>query len=301
MHQQTAMTRAIPSGVGPRGPQPPERKTSSWVMAVLAALGVLAVVALGIGLVLSQRNDDTADPIANAAVPKVTNLSESEARKQLTDAGFQDVVVGEPEETNDCKNKVEKQNPAAAETVPVTTRVTLTLCSSPALTQVPNDLNGSTREAADAALRNAKLDPVFEEVDSEVTAGRVISVEKAGQQVKPGTNITVKISRGNLLEVPNVVGESEDTARALLRNAGFTNVQTEESNQQGNVGEVVAQTPDAKQKRSKNTKITITVIAEETPDPGDTGTPDPDGSTPPGGDGGGEGDDGGGIGGLLNR
>jgi beta-lactam-binding protein with PASTA domain/predicted Ser/Thr protein kinase len=299
MHQQTAMTRAIPAGVGPRGPQPPERKTSSWVMAVLAALGVLAVVALGIGLVLSQRNDDP-DPVANAAVPKVTNLSESDARDRLTAAGFQDVVVGDPEETNDCKNKVEKQSPSANESVPVNTRVTLTLCTSPELTQVPSDLVGRSREAAESALRAAKLDPVFEEVSNEAEAGRVVSVEKAGQQVKPGTNITVKISKGNLFEVPNVVGESEETARALLRNAGFTNINTDETNQEGTPGEVVSQTPAAKQKRSKNTQITLTVIAADVPDPNDSGTPDPDGSTPPGGDGGGTGDDGG-IGGLLNR
>ena len=95
MHQQTAMTRAIPANGGPRGPRPPERKTSSWVMAVLAALGVLAVVALGIGLVLSQGKDDP-DPPATAAVPKVTNLSESAARDALIAAGFSNITVGDP-------------------------------------------------------------------------------------------------------------------------------------------------------------------------------------------------------------
>jgi serine/threonine-protein kinase len=268
-------------------------------MAVLAALGVLAVVALGIGLMLSQRNNEP-DPVANAPVPKVTNLSESDARAKLTAAGFLQVEVGEPIVTDDCKNKVEKQSPASTETVPVTTLVTLQMCSSPELTRVPSNLVGSTQAAAESALRAAELDPKIEEVDSDQQAGRVISVEKEGQQVKPGTDITVKVSRGNLVEVPNVVGETEAVARALLKNAGFTNVDTQQSDEQGTPGEVVSQTPDAKQKRSKNTKITLTVISEQTPDPDGSGTPDPDDTTTPGGDGGGTGDDGT-INGLLNR
>jgi len=292
MHQQTAMTRAIPAGVGPRQP---ERKTSSWVMAVLAALGVLAVVALGIGLALSRGTDDEKPP-ANATMPKVTNLSESAARDKLTQAGFQNVTVGDSIETDDCKNKVENQSPAANESVALTTPVTLQMCSSPATTQVPSNLVGSTRDVAESALQAAKLVPEFEEEDSEQPAGRVLQVEKQGQQVKRGTHITVKISKGNLIEVRNVVGKPEEVARALLQNDGFTNIETEPSDQQGEPGTVVAQTPDAKQKRSKNTKITLTVIVEQNPNPDDSGTPNPD-DTDPGGEGG---TDGGPVGGLLN-
>jgi beta-lactam-binding protein with PASTA domain/predicted Ser/Thr protein kinase len=302
MRQQTAMTRAIPAGVGPRGPQPPQRKTSSWVMAVLAALGVLAVVALGIGLVLSQRDDqDPVNQVQSAEVPKVTDLTESAARDRLTKAGFQTIEVGTPKVTDDCKEKrVEEQTPVAAATVPVTTPVTLTMCTSPELTQVPSGLRGSTREAAEAALEGANLDPDFQDVDSDQGAGTVVSVEKEGERVKPGTNITVKISKGNLVEVPSVVGETEDVARALLQSKGFTNIVIDTSNAEGDPGTVVSQTPDAKQKRSKNTKITLTVIAEESPDPDDSGTPDPDGTgTPPAGTGAGNGN--GTIGGLLNR
>jgi serine/threonine-protein kinase len=125
----------------------------------------------------------------------------------------------------------------------------------------------------------------------------VLQVEKEGQKVKQGTEITVKISKGNLIEVPNVVGKPEEVARALLQNDGFTNIATEPSDQEGEPGKVVAQTPNAKQKRSKNTKITLTVITEQTPTPDDSGTPTPD-DTDPGGEGGT--DDNGTTGGLLN-
>ncbi|MEU7903759.1 Stk1 family PASTA domain-containing Ser/Thr kinase [Actinoplanes sp. NPDC049118] len=294
MRQQTAMTRAIPAG----GPRQPERRTSSWVMAVLAALGVLAVVALGIGLTLA--NNDKPEEAATRIVPKVIGLSESNARKKLADAGFDNMAVGDSEETQDCKDEPEvvKQSPDENSTLRVDQTVTVNLCSSPKLTRVPGDLVGRSRDEAETALEEAKLDPTFKEVNSSAPAGQVLKVESAGQQVEPGTKITVEISRGNLFEVPSVVGETEEVARALLKNAGFTNITSQPSDQEGTPGTVVAQTPDARQKRSKNTTITLTVIAE--PDPDDTGTPDPSGSPPPGGDGGGDGD-GGTVGGLLGR
>ena len=301
MRQQTAMTRPIPAGMGPRGPQPPERKTSSWVMAVLAALGVLAVVALGIGLALSQ-GDDKPDPVASKAIPKVTNLSETEARQRLTEAGFGKVEVGDPVEKDDCKKTVVTQSPEAAQNVPVDTTVTLVLCKSPALTKVPGNLVGGSQENAESALRDAKLEPQIDEQSSDQPAGTVLGVEKSGEEVKPGTKITVRVSRGNLVEVPNVVGKSEEVARALLQRDGFNNIETETSDQQGTPGTVVAQTPNAKQKKSKNTQITLTVIAEQEPVPDDpgTGTPDPDGTEPPDDDGTGAGDGGGTVDGLIN-
>jgi len=297
MRQQTAMTRAIPAG-GPRGPQQPERRTSSWVMAVLAALGVLAVVALGIGLYLANNSEEPREA-ATANVPKVIGLSESNARKKLADAGFGNVAIGDSVETDDCKDEVvEQQSPTENSALQVDKTVTINMCSSPDVTRVPDNLVGSTEDAARSALEGAHLRPEFKQVSSAVEAGHVVKVEKEGEQVKPGTTITVEISKGNLFEVPSVVGKSEVVARELLESRGFENIKIQDSDQEGTPGTVIAQTPDARQKRSKNTEITLTVIAE--PEPGDTGTPDPGTTTPPAGDGGGTGE-GGGVDGLLGR
>jgi serine/threonine-protein kinase len=98
--------------------------------------------------------------------------------------------------------------------------------------------------------------------------------------------------------VPNVVGRSEDTAKALLSNEGF-NVNVETVEQPGGTpGEVVDQDPKGKQKKPRGSDVTITVIAQPdpNPDPSD-GDPDPDDTTPPGGGGGTE--DGDGLDGIL--
>ncbi|BCJ53185.1 serine/threonine protein kinase [Actinoplanes sp. NBRC 14428] len=296
----TATTRAIPAGArGPVGPPPQERRTSSWVMAVLAALGVLAVIALGIGLALANNKDDTPDPVKQAAVPKVTNLSEKDARDRLTAAGFSKVVLGTPEETQDCKDTVKSQSPQPNETVPVDRTITLVMCQSPETSRVPTGLVGGSEDAARDALAARGLKINVDRVDNIADEGDVVSVEDEGKVVDRGTTITVKVSRGNLHEIPDVTGQPFEVAKARLEDRGFTNIVREESNQDGVPGTVVEQTPGPKQQRSSSTKITLTVIAAEVPDPDGSGTPDPGGTTTPPGSEGGTG--GTGVGGILGR
>ncbi|WP_067494001.1 Stk1 family PASTA domain-containing Ser/Thr kinase [Actinoplanes sp. TFC3] len=299
-----AMTRQIPGAtMAPgRAPQQPERKTSSWVMAALAALGVLAVVALGIGLALANRNNDEGDkPPASAPVPKVTGKSESEARLALQQAGFAKIQVGDAIETKDCDDKVEKQTPTANTSITVDQTVTIQLCRDPKSVKVPSNLKGNQVDNAKQALEEAGLTPVVNEVDSSSQAGIVLEVEDSGKAVAPGTKITLTVSRGNLVEVPDVKGQQRDSAVNVLKSFGFTNVTFEETDEDGEPGTVVAQSPKAQSKRSKSTQITLTIIAQkqEQPDPSDTPSTDPSAGTPPGSGGGDGAGAGTGLGDLL--
>ena len=69
----------MPARVG----DPGRRKASAWVMASLAALGVLAVIALVAGL-LAQRNRDE----ATVAVPPLVGLTQVAAQAQVKSAGL---------------------------------------------------------------------------------------------------------------------------------------------------------------------------------------------------------------------
>jgi serine/threonine-protein kinase len=295
----TTMTRPVPGGIPPQ----PQRKTSSWVMAVLAALGVLAVIALGVGLALANRdNNDDPQTAATAQVPQLKGLTEDEAKAKLTSLKFSSFSAGPDVETDDCADTptVVRQSPEPNTTIPTDQAVTYQLCKAPNLVRVPSNLKGSTRAAAEQALVAADLKPDFDEVNSDATAGQVLDVEKEGEQVEPGTEITVKISKGNLVVVPNVVGQSEETATAILQNAGF-NVSVETIQQDGPVGTVARQDPKANQKKTKASKITITVIEAPEPEPGDSGEPNPDDTTTPPGAGGGTGGNDDTIRGILRR
>jgi serine/threonine-protein kinase len=294
----TTITRPVPGGPA----RPPERKTSSWVMAVLAALGVLAVIALAVGLYLSQRDNNPDPPAAAVAtVPELTGLTEEEAQAALTEAKFTSFSAGPEETTDECGKTptVVKQNPEANTRLATDQPVTYSLCKAPDKVTVPNNLVGSTRDAADAALKAATLDPDFDEVDSALPKGQVIEVEKAGEQVAPDTKITVKISKGNLVAVPNVVGRSRDAAEALLGAAEFE-VNVELVTREGEPGTVVEQNPTSNRPRPRGSTVTIVVIDEQEPDPGNSGDPDPD-DTPPGGGTGADDGTGTGVGGLLGR
>ncbi|MFI5936058.1 Stk1 family PASTA domain-containing Ser/Thr kinase [Actinoplanes sp. NPDC051494] len=297
---QTTMTRPIQSGYPSQGgPLQPQRKTSSWVMATLAALGVLAVVALTIGLVLANQ-DEKVTPVAEAAVPKVTGLSEADAQAKLRLAGFNSVIVGDAIETKDCKDTVEKQSPEEAVATKVDQVVTIQLCRSPDEVSVPTGLKGGTVDAAVSALEARDLKADINKVSSPSPEGQVLKVEDEGKSVEPGTTITLTVSLGNLIEIPDVKGSTEAEAKAVLKNRGFNNIDVEESDQEGTPGTVVAQTPSAGSNKSKSTQITLTVIAEPTEEPSAPPSADPSTSTPPGGDGGGDdGGDGGGVGDII--
>ncbi|OJF14927.1 Stk1 family PASTA domain-containing Ser/Thr kinase [Couchioplanes caeruleus] len=279
----TAMTRPIPAAAtGPGGPQPPERKTSSWVMAVLAALGVLAVVALGIGLAISNRDKESDAPPPQAIVPAVTKMSEEDAKVALKQAGFTNVVTGTPKTTNDCKDTVVEQIPPAKSSLRIDQQITLIMCQSPKKVTVPRNLVGGQQDAAETALRKEGLVPVIEYFDDDAREGAVIFVESEGKEVNPGTKITVRVSKGNLVEVPDVLGKDESGARALLEDRGFTNIKVEPTNEDGAVpGKVFRQTPAGKEKRPTSSAITLFVGAPDTPDPSGSQSPDPD--VPPGG------------------
>jgi len=286
----TTMTRPIPGAMPPR---PPERK-SSWVMAVLAALGVLAVVALGIGLALSRNNDKGTTPPAPIAMPKVTGKSASDAQQVLTTAGFTKITVGEAIQTDDCDNKVEKQTPPPGTSIRVDQPVSYSLCKSPDKVRVPANLKGGTRDAAQEALENRGLKPNFVDKSSTAQEGIVLRVENEGEEVDPGSTITVEISKGDLVAVPPVVGQTQDVANGILTTDGFNVSVKIVEDDTGTPGTVKSQSPSAKKTAPRGSTVTIFVIGEPNPDPSDSASPDPTETTPTAGSGGGE------VTGLLN-
>jgi beta-lactam-binding protein with PASTA domain/predicted Ser/Thr protein kinase len=285
----TTMTRPVPG----MPPQPPERKTSSWVMAVLAALGVLAVVALGIGLALARDNnkDDGGNQNpATVSMPRLLGLTEDEARAQLAKQNFTKITAGDPVVTDNCDDPVvAKQSPGEGTSVQVTAPVTYQLCKAPDKVAVPGDLVGKSQSEAQSRLESLGLKVDVDNVDSDAQKGTVTSVDKAGQQVDPGSTIKIQVSRGNLSPVPNVVGQPRDVAEATLSGLGF-NVNVKDGPPGPNPGVVTAQSPGENKKLARGKTVTITVTPDN-PNPGGSETPDPGQSTP-GGNGGGNGVDG---------
>ncbi|MGW0501776.1 Stk1 family PASTA domain-containing Ser/Thr kinase [Micromonospora sp. NPDC003241] len=280
-------TRQIPARVG----DPRQRRASSWLIAMFAALGVLAVIALVAALLLNQRDDE------DTPVPTLTGLSQQDAFAQIEQNGLT-AALGDPVLSSDCtKGAVVSQTPAAGERVQPNSTVTVQICDGKPVVTIPSVVGG-TREFAEQQLEELKLDVEVKQDDNAAPEGQVLAIDPgAGERVEEGTKVTLTVSRGNVVRVPDVANLTEDEARKRLRDAGFeVRVQTGREVPADQAGRVLNQDPNANSQRTKGSRVTITISVEEEeedPEPSQTpptGTPP---TTPPPD----EDDDGGGSGG----
>jgi serine/threonine-protein kinase len=134
----------------------------------------------------------------------------------------------------------------------------------PAVEQVavPGLLN-QDQATAEAALREAGLEvgTVTQEPSAADQIDKVIKSDPAGGvRVDKGTAVNLVIGTGpNTIAVPNVVGLSEDEARANLQNAGFnaSNISTREVDSLQEEGRVVSVTPDQGKQASPDQAIIL--------------------------------------------
>ncbi|MFD8407379.1 Stk1 family PASTA domain-containing Ser/Thr kinase [Streptomyces anulatus] len=132
--------------------------------------------------------------------------------------------------------------------------------------KAPN-LVGSTLDQAEklAARTDVTVKVGAEEPCEEQEKGQICSQDPAADALmdKDGT-VTVVVSAGApKIEIPNVLEKSEDGAREVLEDKGFTvNVTTEESEK--TEGTVILQDPKGGAKAEEGAEITITVAVQTT-------------------------------------
>jgi serine/threonine-protein kinase len=160
-------------------------------------------------------------------VPPVANLRQGQAIKELEDADLEVTIDRE------FSDKVKED--FAIRTVPpegteVTkgTRVRLLVSQGPEQVTVP-DVTGLTRDSAEARLRDERLEVAVDEQESDEPEGDVISQSPSGgTRVSRGDTVTIVVSTGRpQVEVPDVVGMSEERATARLGAAGLAPVRQE--------------------------------------------------------------------------
>jgi eukaryotic-like serine/threonine-protein kinase len=264
-------TRTIPATVagGPGGGQ--RRGGGGWWIAVLAALGVLAAIALGVGLFLTNNAGK------DIPVPDLSGKTAEQAQAILAPMKLRG-QAGDPIKNNDCtQDQIVKQDPPAQTKVAADSIVTYQVCGGPNQVQVP-DLAGYTKAAAQDALQQRQLKMKEHYVDSDQPKDQVVKVPDAGKMVDPGTSVTVDISRGNVVPVPNVVGLDVASAEAQLKNAGFNFQEVPgDTIPPGQTPKVQDQDKTGKAKSGTTIKITVEVVGDlpptDNPTPTPTGTP----------------------------
>ncbi len=160
-------------------------------------------------------------------VPNVSGKSQSDAIKELEDAGFVPKVSGYETSTEFGKDEVISTNPAGGTMAPEGSEVGMLLSSGEDKPTSPEVVGKSRSDAESQLSQLGLLVTVEEEYNDSYGEGMVFYQSKAaGTRVPEGTTIVIKVSKGKKpvekVTVPPVKGKSQSTAEKLLREAGLT-------------------------------------------------------------------------------
>jgi eukaryotic-like serine/threonine-protein kinase len=233
-----------------------DRDPSRWW---LWLLGVLALVAVAVGLYLTLRPEEV-------TVPNVVGQRQDVAVTALQDRGFE-VTSTTVTSADVPRDRVVAQDPRPDTTAPEGSTVELRVSTGPGEAAVPS-VEGLPTEEAEARVRDAGFKPEISRAFSdEVDRGRVIEVSPpAGTSIELGSTVTLRVSRGpEPVTVPDVVGRSEEDARGALEGAGLTVRTQQRESETEEPGTVLEQDPAAGEEVERGAEVTLTVA--EAPPP----------------------------------
>lgn len=191
------------------------------------------------------------------SVPDLRGMTKDQAQKALSDAGLK-ASEGDTVYSSDVdEGKVAEQSVSAGATAKKGDTITYHLSKGEEKVTIPNVV-GQSQSNATARLESAgfAVNVVYQE-SSSVEKGNVISQSDTGSAAK-GSTITITVSSGQAgVTVPNVVGQSESSAKSALSAAGFNVNVSYEADSSVQKGYVISQSKTGT--AEKNSSITITV------------------------------------------
>jgi eukaryotic-like serine/threonine-protein kinase len=201
---------------------------------------------------------------ASVTVPALAGRTVDEATQILARQGLK-IGAQNTQETGDSSKvgKIIQSTPGPGQEAPGGSEVAVVVGTPQTTIGVP-DVTGKDEGDARKALSDAGFTNVqSQNVDGSGANGTVLGTNPpAGTQVSKSTTITLELSRGNQGgQVPDVRGRSESDAKNMLKQAGFTNVTTENQDIGNNNGQfngkVVNQDPSPGQSVDPDQEITL--------------------------------------------
>ncbi len=235
--------------------EPPPRRRWPLVLMGVLILGLLvAAVVFGSQMFKSAPERES--------VPRVTGLAEAEAVQKIEAAGL---VLGErTEQASDDvpEGNVVSQDPGPLEKVAPGSEVNLVISVGPQQETVPYVI-GKDKAVARRELEALGFRVRLIEEDSDEPKDTVIRTDPVpSTRYDVGRIVRVYWSAGPI-EVPNVVGETQEDATRILEEAGFEVDAVFDSQTEAEAGTVLKQTPNGEQ--PKGTTVVITVSSYEPP------------------------------------
>ncbi len=233
----------------------PRRTRAFWPWLLT---GLLLIAALVAGVYVWQQIQDEISEAKPVAVPLVEGLRAPQARRRIMDAGLKPRAVDESSDSVP-RGIVIRQEPDAGERVQRGNVVRYFVSSGKPRVQVP-EVVGARESDAVATLRQAGLVPKVVDIFSDEPSGTVIAQDpKGGTTIVEGSDVRLNVSKGpQQTGVPNVVGQSFDSASNTLREAGFTPVRRDVEASEPK-GTVVGMNPGAGSLAPPGTRVTLNV------------------------------------------
>lgn len=239
------------------------------LLATLIALGVL--LATGVINFPSLFSDEVVVPEGIVIVPDVEGMDKDAALEAITKEKLLPSPEGNVESEFVEAGKIVLQTPMGGSYLEENGTVVLTVSSGKGVVEAKDGVSvvpyviWDTQEKAIEKLKQAGMsEPKIEtKSDDNVAAGQVISQSvESGEKVPEGTQITIVVSTGpNAFDMPNVVGESEETARSTLETKGvIVSVEYKKSNDVAQ-GNVISQSIKAGTKSKKGDKVNLVVAS----------------------------------------
>lgn len=237
-------------------PLPPRRRTARPRRGVLALVAaVLLVFGVGAGVWYINSGQFT-------KVPAVLTQKEAEARTRLEAAGLEVGKVRHQHSDTVKRGTVMDTDPDPGARIRKHDSVTLTVSDGPEIVKVP-DVTGSRQDKAEELLKTDGLEPglVTQEFSEDVIKGFVISTDpEAGTKRRAGTAVSIVVSKGAPIDIPDVTGDALNDARTELQEAGLkVKVATEQVSSEFDKGLVATQTPEEGGEAAEGDTVTLTL------------------------------------------
>lgn len=233
--------------------EPKGSRKRPWLIA-LGIIAALALVGLGTWGIMRAMTAPTM-----VTVPEVVGDQIEAAEEEVRGAGFEVVIEEETAESSDADgiNSVIEQNPPGGQELEEGSEVTLTVLRAPEQISVP-DVVGDQEDEATETLEDLGLEVEVEREQNSAPEGQVLGQNpQEGEEVDPGTVVTLTVSGGGESQVPDVTDTLVDSAVNQLRDAGFE-VEVVYDDGGNTPGVVYQQNPSAGSTEPDGTTVTIT-------------------------------------------
>ncbi|MFI2350590.1 Stk1 family PASTA domain-containing Ser/Thr kinase [Streptomyces sp. NPDC019443] len=229
-----------------------KKSNTSTILLVLAGILVL-VGAVLIGKSVFSGNDGGNSDVP---VPQLVGKPFEQAQSLATNAGVK-VAQSDTQRCDQPKGSICSQTPAEGKMAQGETIQVVVSEGAPKV-EVPDVTEKSVANAKEQ-LQGKEFKVEVKETESDEEPGTVLEQDpRGGTQAEKGSTVTLTVAKQSKINVPRVVGQQFDAAKAQLETLEFTVARVDvDSNQPA--GQVIEQSPSGDSRAAKGTQVTLKV------------------------------------------